>query len=77
MISPMDDASNAWRDLRDALQDAGIHLPSLYVDPPTLPGGQPAIHLGRVNVATARKLIDVVKVVSTSGGPEGPQEPAE
>lgn len=77
MSNAMDDASRAWLDLRDALQDAGIHLPSLFVDPPTLPGGQHGIHLGRVNIATARQLADLVKAVSTGGGPQGPREPAE
>lgn len=62
----MDEATEVWRALRDTLQDAGIHLTSLSVDPPTLPGSAYGIQLGRVAVPVAQKLTEVVK---KHGGP--------
>ncbi|MFE0104101.1 hypothetical protein [Streptomyces sp. NPDC059009] len=71
---PMEEASEVWRELRDALQDAGVHLPSLSVDPPTLPGSAYGIQLGRVGISAARKLTEVVK---KHGGPGAAGPPVE
>lgn len=66
-VDPVQEAYQALTELRDALGAHGIVLPSLDLDPATLAGGgsllsgrHPLIELGRVNLATARRLARVL-----------------
>lgn len=55
---PVADAEAARDELRDALAEADILLPSLGLDPVTYGGGflPPLVDLGRCNPRVARKL---------------------
>ena len=57
------DADEARRDLRAALEEKGLTLPGLSVDEASSAGlaPRPLVELGRVNVATARKLVAVLR----------------
>ncbi|MEU0299293.1 hypothetical protein ABZ252_07445 [Streptomyces sp. NPDC006175] len=54
----IEEAEAAREDLREALDAAGVKLPSLRLDVPSLvsPMSQPLIDLGRCNLATTRRL---------------------
>ncbi|MEU5238660.1 hypothetical protein ACH4UR_27175 [Streptomyces lydicus] len=60
---PYDDVHDSAAELRTALQDHGITLPSLGVDLPGFAGayGIPLVALGNCNAATARKLTEVLR----------------
>ncbi|MGG7573359.1 hypothetical protein [Streptomyces sirii] len=62
-----DDVHAGTEELRTALKDNGITLPSLGVD---LPGyaagyGVPLVALGNCNAATARKLAEALRKAAT------------
>lgn len=58
-----DDVHDSAEELRTALKDNGITLPSLGVDLPGFAGGYgvPLVALGNCNVDTARKLAEVLR----------------
>ncbi|MEV7382064.1 hypothetical protein [Streptomyces lydicus] len=60
---PHDDVHDSAAELRTALQDHGITLPSLGVDLPGFAGayGVPLVALGNCNAATARRLADALR----------------
>lgn len=64
---PHDEVHASIEELRTALKDHGITLPSLGVD---LPGfaavhGFPLVALGNCNAATARRLAEVLRKAAT------------
>ncbi|MFD8549499.1 hypothetical protein [Streptomyces sp. NPDC059649] len=61
--STPDDVHDSAEELRTALKDNGITLPSLGVDLPGFAGsyGVPLVALGNCNEATARKLAEVLR----------------
>ncbi|MEI5136626.1 hypothetical protein RB199_35975 [Streptomyces libani] len=61
--SAHDDVHDSAEELRTALKDNGITLPSLGVDLPGLAGcyGAPLVALGNCNAATARKLTEALR----------------
>ncbi len=62
------DAERARDELRDALKEAGVQLPSLGLDIASCVGPAPLalIELGRCNIATARALTAALRT-NTSG----------
>ncbi|NBM17937.1 hypothetical protein [Streptomyces sp. GC420] len=60
-------AEAVWEELAAALSGAGITLPSLGLDAPTLAGymAVPLIDLGRCNLDTARRLAAVLRACET------------
>ncbi|MFG2223958.1 hypothetical protein [Streptomyces sp. NPDC048644] len=58
-----DDVHDSAEELRTALKDNGITLPSLGIDLPGFAGsyGVPLVALGNCNAATARKLTEVLR----------------
>ncbi|MFF2811043.1 hypothetical protein ACFVT2_28465 [Streptomyces sp. NPDC058000] len=58
----MDDVQECAEGLRSALKANGITLPSLGVDLPSFAGAYPPplVALGNCNMATARKLAEVL-----------------
>lgn len=59
-------AEEAVERLRSGLAAAGITLPSLRIDPVSCSGDEPAnplVELGRCNLATARRMADVLEGV--------------
>lgn len=61
--STPEDVHDSAEELRAALKDNGITLPSLGVDLPGFAGsyGVPLVALGNCNEATARKLAEVLR----------------
>ncbi|MEU9122958.1 hypothetical protein AB0C96_24360 [Streptomyces sp. NPDC048506] len=61
--STPDDVHDSAEELRTALKDNGITLPSLGVDLPGFAGsyGVPLVALGNCNAATARRLAEVLR----------------
>lgn len=61
--STPDDVHTSAEELRTALKDNGITLPSLGVDLPGFAGsyGVPLVALGNCNAATARKLAEALR----------------
>ncbi|MFB4424390.1 hypothetical protein C5F59_025320 [Streptomyces sp. QL37] len=59
----IEEAEAAREDLRDALDAAGVKLPSLRLDIPSLVGPmpQPLVDLGRCNLSTTRQLTAVLR----------------
>ncbi|MBA0049623.1 hypothetical protein E0L36_01475 [Streptomyces sp. AJS327] len=57
------EADRVRRELRDALEAAGVRLPSLGLDPLscTGPTPRPLVDLGRCDLATARELTEVLR----------------
>ncbi|MBA0053952.1 hypothetical protein E0L36_24800 [Streptomyces sp. AJS327] len=57
------EAERVRRELRDALEDVGVRLPSLGLDPLscTGPRPQPLVDLGRCDLATARELTALLR----------------
>ncbi|WP_405742566.1 hypothetical protein OG422_11840 [Streptomyces sp. NBC_01525] len=62
-----DDVHDLAKELRTALKDHGITLPSLGVDLPGFAGsyGVPLVALGNCNAATAHKLTEVLRKAAT------------
>ncbi|MCB5907622.1 hypothetical protein [Streptomyces pinistramenti] len=58
-----DDVHDSAEELRTALKDNGITLPSLGIDLPGFAGsyGVPLVALGNCNAATARQLTEVLR----------------
>ncbi|MDI6518841.1 hypothetical protein QMA61_21850 [Streptomyces coelicoflavus] len=65
----VEEAERVRDELRDALGDAGVTLPSLGLDAASCAGSVPLalIDLGRCNVATARALTAAVRPVEGAG----------
>ncbi|UZJ31024.1 hypothetical protein [Streptomyces endophytica] len=61
--STPEDVHDSAEELRTALKDNGITLPSLGVDLPGFAGsyGVPLVALGNCNEATARQLAEVLR----------------
>ncbi|WP_316959445.1 hypothetical protein [Streptomyces sp. TRM68367] len=59
----VEEAEDAVKELRTALAQAGITLPSLGLDPVSLARERPCplVELGRCSVETARRLAAVVR----------------
>ncbi|MFD9814568.1 hypothetical protein [Streptomyces sp. NPDC059080] len=62
-----DDVHDLAEQLRTALKDNGITLPSLGIDLPSFAGsyGVPLVALGNCNAATAHKLTEVLRKAAT------------
>jgi acetylornithine deacetylase/succinyl-diaminopimelate desuccinylase-like protein len=62
-----DDVHDLAEELRTALKDNGITLPSLGVDLPSFAGsyGVPLVALGNCNAATAHQLAEVLRKAAT------------
>jgi hypothetical protein len=59
----VDEAEETVKELRTALANAGITLPSLGLDPVSLAREElcPLVELGRCSVETARRLAEVLR----------------
>ncbi|WP_155058408.1 hypothetical protein [Streptomyces blattellae] len=59
----VEEAEEAVKELRAALENAGIILPSLRIDPASLAREAPCplVELGRCSVGTAQRLAAVVR----------------
>jgi hypothetical protein len=61
-VSGIEEAEEALRELRSALEKAGVVLPSLGLDPVSLVREVPSplVDLGRCSVQTARRLAEAL-----------------
>jgi len=59
----VEEAEESVKELREALANAGIKLPTLRIDPASLARETPCplIELGRCSVETAARLVEVIR----------------
>ncbi|MFW6694745.1 hypothetical protein [Streptomyces sp. MAR4 CNX-425] len=67
-VQRTDEAESALNELRDALREAGVTLPSLWLDLTAYagPGKVQLIELGRCNIDTARALAAALRAGRTA-----------